>query len=102
MEARKVYCEVIQGVVYDDRCLFKLSKVIENNKSCLNCILHEVEKIKSCGGKKTRIDAGKRNKPRRKGQYRAEKNIPSTRLPKIPEGETGAIKDKSQIIKNRG
>ncbi len=98
-EARKVFCEVVQGVVYDDRCLFKLSKVIENNKSCENCILQELEKIKSYGRKKTRIDAGKRNKPRRKGRDQAEKDNPHTRLPKIPEGEAGAIKGAPQISK---
>jgi excisionase family DNA binding protein len=46
MAGRKVYCGVVEGLVYDDRCLLKLSKMIEDNKTCENCILRELERAK--------------------------------------------------------
>jgi excisionase family DNA binding protein len=46
MAGRKIFCGVVEGIVYDDRCLFKLSKVIEDNKTCEGCILREIEKVK--------------------------------------------------------
>ncbi len=51
MAGRKVYCSVVEGLVYDDRCLFKLSKMIKDNKTCENCILRELEKVKSAKSK---------------------------------------------------
>ena len=49
MNNRKVYCQVVEGVVYDDRCLFKLSKIIEKNRTCEVCIVREMERIKPPG-----------------------------------------------------
>jgi hypothetical protein len=50
---RKVFCEIIQGIVYEDRCLFKLSKVIDGNRTCKECILQEIENFKK-GKKKSK------------------------------------------------
>ena len=100
MVSRKIYCEVIEGIVYDDRCLFKLSKVIENNKSCENCILHEVEKIKSCGAKKINRDTEKGKKPEIKRSHRVKKNIHLTCLRRGPEREVEPIKDTAQEAKH--
>jgi hypothetical protein len=66
MSNRKIYCEVIEGVVYDDRCLFKLSKIIEGNKTCKDCVLHEIEKNKSSRIEKTDMKKRKRGKVKRK------------------------------------
>lgn len=46
MVVRKVFCEVLDGVTYSDRCLFKLSKIIEGNKFCEECLLRELERMK--------------------------------------------------------
>lgn len=48
---RKVWCEVLEAAVYSYRCLYRLSKIIEGNKTCSNCILHELEKMKSTKSK---------------------------------------------------
>ena len=49
---RKIWCEIIESACYEDRCLFKLSKIIEGNKVCEDCILREAEKLKETGPKK--------------------------------------------------
>ena len=54
MTVRKVHCSIVEGLVYEDRCLFKLSKIIEGNKTCENCLLRELEEIKHSGDKKKR------------------------------------------------
>lgn len=54
MVDRKIYCEVLEGVTFSDRCLFKLSKIIEGNRTCENCILRQLERMKS--GKAERSD----------------------------------------------
>lgn len=64
MDAKKVWCSVVEGAVWSDRCLFKLSKVIEKNRDCESCILHELEQIKPYGkeakaGKKRKLKARK-------------------------------------------
>jgi excisionase family DNA binding protein len=46
-DIKKIYCEILEGVTFSDRCLFKLSKIIEGNKTCENCILRQLERIKS-------------------------------------------------------
>lgn len=46
MADRKIYCEILEGVTFSDRCLFKLSKIIEGNKTCENCILRQLERLK--------------------------------------------------------
>ncbi len=66
IRARKIFCEIIQGVVYEDRCLFKLSKVIEGNRSCRGCILQEIEKFKS--GKRKSKKRGEKRSKREKGE----------------------------------
>ena len=43
---KKVYCEIVEGITYSDRCLWKLSKIIEGNKVCEACLLRETEEIK--------------------------------------------------------
>jgi len=48
---RKVWCSIVEAPVYSDRCLFKLCKVIEGNKTCESCILRELEKLKATGTK---------------------------------------------------
>ena len=46
MSNRKILCQVIEGIVYEDRCLYKLSKILEGSKTCEGCILREFEKMK--------------------------------------------------------
>jgi excisionase family DNA binding protein len=46
-EDKKVYCEVVEGVTYASRCLWRLSKVIEGNSTCEGCILRQLERLKS-------------------------------------------------------
>ncbi len=69
MEKKKVWCEVLEAAVWSDRCLFKLSQIIEGNKSCESCILRELEKIKGCGkevklGRKRRSEMKRGRRPR--------------------------------------
>jgi excisionase family DNA binding protein len=47
LTVKKIYCEVLEGVTYSDRCLFKLSKVIEGNAACESCILRQLERLRS-------------------------------------------------------
>jgi len=47
MTPRKVHCEVIEGLVYEDRCLYKLCQVTKDSKTCESCILRELERFKS-------------------------------------------------------
>jgi len=49
---RKIFCEIVEGAVYEDRCLYKLSKVVEGNPTCKNCIIQELEVLKGKKGKK--------------------------------------------------
>jgi excisionase family DNA binding protein len=51
LTVKKIYCEILEGVTYSDRCLFKLSKVIEGNAACESCILRELERLRSAGAK---------------------------------------------------
>lgn len=44
---RKLFCEVVQGVVYEDRCLLKLSKMTENSKACAQCTLSEILQLRN-------------------------------------------------------
>jgi len=62
MDKRKIYCEVLEGVTYDDRCLFKLSKVIEGNPVCENCILRELQILKRCEPKQSESESGSAKK----------------------------------------
>ena len=54
MSNRKILCQVIEGIVYEDRCLYKLSKIVEDNKICEECVVRELERMKS--GKAGRSD----------------------------------------------
>ena len=49
--ARKVFCLVVEGIVYSDRCLYKLRQMINGSKTCQSCILQELEKLKAIGTK---------------------------------------------------
>jgi excisionase family DNA binding protein len=53
MAPRRIFCEVVEGVLLEDRCLYRLSKVIEENSTCENCIVRELEKIRSSSKAKT-------------------------------------------------
>jgi hypothetical protein len=73
MSDRKIYCEIIEGICYEDRCLFKLSKIIEGNKTCEACILRETERLKSVGMGENRLEKKKKVKPGPKRKVRSEK-----------------------------
>jgi excisionase family DNA binding protein len=45
---RKIYCNVLEGVTYEDRCLFALQKVIEANPDCEDCLVRELRRFKRC------------------------------------------------------
>ena len=70
MGIRKIYCNVVEGVTYEDRCLFKLSKVIEGNPVCEDCTLRELLRLKRCGIKEAearpvkKIKAAQKKKPK--------------------------------------
>lgn len=74
-KVRKVFCEVVEGTVYEDRCLFKLSQVIDGNPTCKECVLQEIEALKSkrqiprtrCSKKLKRPK--KLKKPKRIGEF---------------------------------
>jgi excisionase family DNA binding protein len=53
MPERKVYCSIIEGLIYEQRCLYHLSKVITGNKTCESCIVRELEKARSSSKAKT-------------------------------------------------
>jgi excisionase family DNA binding protein len=69
-EIRKIFCEVVQGVTYSDRCLLKLCKVIEDNKTCSRCILYQFEKMESAKIKRSDIKDIKKIKDMKKGRRR--------------------------------
>lgn len=96
-DIRKVLCEVVDGVVYSDRCLYKLSKVIEGNKTCENCILRRLEKIESRGV--IVPDVGEKKRGKAKRVRRARKKISLAGLSGIPKEGKEAIEDASQIDK---
>jgi excisionase family DNA binding protein len=47
MAVRRVFCSVVEGLVWSDRCLYKLRKMINGSKACESCILRELERLKS-------------------------------------------------------
>jgi excisionase family DNA binding protein len=47
MTAKKVWCSIVEAPVWSTRCLFKLCKVIEGNPTCEECILRQLERLKS-------------------------------------------------------
>ncbi|MFB3886039.1 MAG: helix-turn-helix domain-containing protein [Thermodesulfobacteriota bacterium] len=66
MGIRKIYCNVVEGVTYEDRCLFKLSKVIEGNPVCEDCTLRELLRLKRCGVKVAEARPVEKPRPRKK------------------------------------
>jgi hypothetical protein len=38
---RKAWCSILEGAIYDEHCLFKLSQTVPGNRSCEQCILFE-------------------------------------------------------------
>jgi excisionase family DNA binding protein len=99
-EIRKIFCEVVQGITYSDRCLFKLAKVLEGNKSCENCILREIEKIRSGGSKRTHSSAEKRIRPKSKEPRQIKKKISPTCIHRIPEEEAEPLTKQSYSIRD--
>lgn len=84
MAVRKIYCEVVEGAVYSDRCLFRLREVVESSETCKNCILRELEDIKRSlsEGKKVKKKKRKRGRDRRDG---SEKDSGTSKM-EDPEG----------------
>jgi hypothetical protein len=39
--SNKIWCDVWDGVVYRERCLYHLGKIAEKNKSCPGCVCYE-------------------------------------------------------------
>lgn len=69
MKLRKIFCEIVEGAVYEDRCLFKLSQVIDGNPTCKACILQELEALK-----KEKMSHKKRKHTRKPGRPKVLKN----------------------------
>jgi hypothetical protein len=38
---KKVWCEILEGAVYSQNCLFKLAQTIPGNRNCANCVVFE-------------------------------------------------------------
>jgi len=87
MVDRKVYCEVIESVTFSDRCLFKLSKIIEANPTCENCLLRLFERMKS--GKAERSGANEINMS---NGIKATKATKVTKVIKVTNGPEGLSK----------
>lgn len=47
MPNRRIFCEVIEGICVEGRCLYALKKIIEGNRTCESCMVRELEDIKS-------------------------------------------------------
>ena len=73
----KVYCSVLEGVTFSDRCLFKLSKIIEGNKICEGCILRQLERLKRCGFEEAEARPVKKIKAGRKKRLKTSESISS-------------------------
>jgi excisionase family DNA binding protein len=56
MDKRRIFCSIVEGLVFEDRCLWKLRKVIDESKECRNCILRELE-LKSLKTKISKISS---------------------------------------------
>jgi len=109
METRKVYCEIVEGVTYETRCLFKLSKIIEGNETCENCILRQLERMKKAGRscandisnskdiKDIKDIKGVKKKSRRAKARRGRKPGAITVAPPDP-GQTYTVQDLSQLL----
>ena len=92
MEMRKVYCSVVEGIVYEQRCLFHLSKVIEGNPVCENCVLRELLRLKRCGGKEAEARPAEKPRPQSKKKPKADR-----RTSKEKAGDTKESKGSKDI-----
>jgi len=39
--SNKVWCDVWDGVIYREKCLYHLDKMARENKTCMGCICYE-------------------------------------------------------------
>jgi hypothetical protein len=39
--SNKIWCDVWDGIVYRERCLYHLGKIAEKNKTCPGCVCYE-------------------------------------------------------------
>lgn len=87
MDAKKVWCEVIEGAVWSDRCLFKLSKVIEGNASCETCPVRELEILKRCIKKTefTPVEKTEAVRRRKSRTVKHAKGIKKTKASKVTD-----------------
>jgi excisionase family DNA binding protein len=123
MPGRKVYCNVIEGLVYEDRYLYHLSKVITGNKSCQTCIVLDLERARSSLKAKTggassissdvkisknmniskdmkiskNTEASKKSKKSRRAKRRSQ-----TGLPQVGKGETNQVYTTQELSKILG
>ncbi|MFB3887621.1 MAG: helix-turn-helix domain-containing protein [Thermodesulfobacteriota bacterium] len=75
MGIRKIYCNVVEGVTYEDRCLLKLSKIIEGNPVCEDCTLRELLRLKRCGVKEAGAKPIEKPRPKKKVKTVKRKHI---------------------------
>jgi hypothetical protein len=91
MANRRVFCEIVSGICFEDRCLYALKKIIERSKTCEQCIVREVESLKS-GSKKPKVEkmpTAKKNQPGRtdRGANDAEQPYTVERNTKVRNGK---------------
>jgi predicted DNA-binding transcriptional regulator AlpA len=75
LAARKIYCEIVAGLTYEDRCLWKRAMTIDGNKSCENCILREVERLKEWEPQRKETRGRKRGTTRKKKTQGTEATV---------------------------
>ena len=46
MTDKKVFCGIVEGIVFADRCLYELQKIIHGSKTCEECIYRELQRLK--------------------------------------------------------
>ncbi|MBM4277275.1 MAG: helix-turn-helix domain-containing protein [Deltaproteobacteria bacterium] len=61
---KRIYCSVLEGVTFAERCLYELSKVIQGSKTCESCIFREFQRLKK--GIVIGDKPSKKNKDKRK------------------------------------
>ncbi len=66
---KKIWCEVWDHVVPDERCLFEMGKMAEKNKTCENCIYFENLRLRARIGGKVKKEAAPKKKrgPKKRG-----------------------------------
>lgn len=100
-EIRKIFCGIVEGVTYSDRCLLKLCKVIEDNKTCSRCILYQFEKMESAKIKRSDIKDIKNIKDMKKGKRRIEAS-PEKKLKPIKNKDTIQMYSSQDLIELLG